>query len=272
MKENLTNQDSNKTSLFFYSICSENHIGVLSKNPFDIDEIKTIYLESTLTFLEEYKKHFSVFEKNIAPNNCSETASTAIILFKFIYLNVAFKLDAHLLIRSLEVLSEMIQQLESKYLLDKYENKFGAVIARDLNMKVHEFWEIEDNDTQNFILNAISQITVTNNILAGWVYFALKRFGIRVPKKLTKAHKALYFFDHLVGTGIDELLLNNTKEKVEKKLEVLNVVGMDDLSKKILGFYLCKTGNEKRRFLSEIKEVISNVNITERINSFLIDS
>ena len=93
-----------------------------------------------------------------------------------------------------------------------------------------------------------------------------------MPKKLTTAQKALHLYDHITGSGIDALLLNNTKEKAEKSLRLFNDIGLDNLTEKILGFYLCKTSNEKKRFLSDIKDIIKEINITEHVNIYLTNT
>lgn len=119
------------------------------------------------------------------------------------------------------------------------------------------------------LLSAVSQIPVTNTTLALWNDSVLRYYGLRVEKKVKQALKAMYLYDQLLGSGIADLLLKSTQDKVEKKLKTFDDVRLDTLSNKILGYYLCKTGNEKKRFLTDIEQVIENTDIIKSVNSFL---
>lgn len=82
----------------------------------------------------------------------------------------------------------------------------------------------------------------------------------------------MYLYDHLVGNGTKDLLLNNTKEKTEKKLKPFFDVKLQYVADNILEFYTCKTGNEKKRFLADIEKFVNEIPITELVNNFLINS
>jgi hypothetical protein len=75
-----------------------------------------------------------------------------------------------------------------------------------------------------------------------------------------------------VGSGTKELLLNNTKEKTEKKLKPFFDVKLQYIADNILEFYTCKTGNEKNLFLADIEKFVNEIPITELVNNFLINS
>lgn len=263
----------------FSPIFTENHVKNISEDIFDFDQLETTYHVNCTEFLDEYKRTICELEKSMKYEDCSETAKNALIVLRLIEINAFLKLDIQLLVDSLKVLANMIEWLETVYRNDEYENYSGMVIAYKMNIKVCKVLHKERNESkehpdpsQLFIVHAISQIPVTNTTLAHWNYSAFRHYGMRVNKNVNTVIKAMYFYDHILGSGISEMLLNHTKEAVEKKLKPLNDVGLHSLSEKILEFYSCKTGNEKRRFLSDIEDVVESVDINKVVNAFLSDN
>lgn len=260
----------------FSQIYTENHLKSISEDLLDFDQLEKTYHANRNEFLYEYKRTICELEKNMKCEDCSETAKNSLILLRLIEINVFLKLDIQLLVDSLKVLANMIEWLETVYRNDEYENNSGMVIAYKMNIKVCKALQKERNNSkeqpdpsQLFTVHAISQIPVTNTTLAQWNYSTFRHYGIRVKKNVNTAIKAMYFYDHILGCGINEMLLNHTKEAVDKKLKPLNDVGLHSLSEKILEFYSCKTGNEKRRFLSDIEDVVESVDINKVVNAFL---
>ena len=204
-------------------------------------------------------------------NDCAQAVDGSNKLLDAIELNISKKLDAQLLAESLIALSSIIQALQMVYRNEKYENTFGMAVAFKLNMQTVKLLQRDKSDeaAKNYILSAVSQIPVTNTTLAFWNDSVLRYFGLRVEKKVKKALKAMYLYDQLLGSGISDLLLKSTQDKVEKKLKTFDDVGLDTLSKEILGYYSCKTGNEKKRFFTDIEQVIENTDIIKSINCFL---
>ncbi|MBQ7380232.1 MAG: hypothetical protein IJW70_11215 [Clostridia bacterium] len=203
--------------------------------------------------------------------DCAKAVDTSNKLLDAIERNISEKLDAQQLAKSLIALSGYIQALLTVYKNEKYENTFGMAVAFHLNIRTIKLLQRDKSDdvAKDFIVSAISQIPVTNTTLALWNDSVLRYFGLRVEKKVKQALKAMYLYDQLLGSGISDLLLKSTHDKVEKKLKPFNDVGLDALSNKILAYYSCKTGNEKKRFLTDIEQVIENTDIIKSVNSFL---
>ena len=180
-------------------------------------------------------------------------------------------LDAQLLAESLIALSSIIQALQTVYRNEKYEATFGMAVAFNLNMRTVKLLQRDKSDeaAKNYVLSAVSQIPVTNTTLALWNDSVLRYYGLCVEKKVNQALKAMYLYDQLWGSGISDLLGKSTQDKVEKKLKPLRDVGLDVLSNAILAYYACQTGNEKKRFLMDIEQVIEKTDIIKSVNSFL---
>ena len=203
--------------------------------------------------------------------NISTTVNHANQLLKEIEQNIHLMLDSQLLAESLIALSSIIQALQTVYRNEKYENTFGMAVAFKLNMQTIKLLQRDksDDSAKDYVLSAVSQIPVTNTTLALWNDSVLRYYGLRVEKKVNQALKAMHLYDQLLGSGIADLLLKSTQDKVEKKLKTFDDVRLDTLSNKILGYYLYKTGNEKKRFLTDIEQVIENTDIIKSVNSFL---
>ena len=201
----------------------------------------------------------------------STTVNHANQLLKEIEQNIFSVLDAKQLAESITALSKSIQTLQTVYRNEKYENLFGMAVAFKLNFQTINLLQRDKSDVtaKDFILSAISKTPVTNTTLALWNDSVLRYYGLRVEKKVKQALKAMYLYDQLLGSGISDLLLKRTQDKVEKKLKTFNDVGLDALSKEILGYYSCKTGNEKKRVLTDIEQVIENTDIIKSVNNFL---
>lgn len=204
-------------------------------------------------------------------NDCAQAVDGSNKLLDAIELNISKKLDAQLLAESLVALSSIIQALQTVYRNEKYENTFGMAVAFKLNMQTVKLLQRDKSDeaAKNYVLSAVSQIPVTNTTLALWNDSVLRYYGLHVEKKVKQALKAMYLYDQLLGSGIADLLLKSTQDKVEKKLKPFNDVGLDVLSNAILAYYACQTGNEKKRFLTDIEQVIENTDIIKSVNNFL---
>ena len=204
-------------------------------------------------------------------NDCAQAVDGSNKLLDAIELNISKKLDAQLLAESLVALSSIIQALQTVYRNEKYENTFGMAVAFKLSMQTVKLLQRDKSDeaAKNYILSAVSQIPVTNTTLALWNDSVLRYYGLHVEKKVKQALKAMYLYDQLLGSGIADLLLKSTQDKVEKKLKPFNDVGLDVLSNEILAYYACQTGNEKKRFLTDIEQVIENTDIIKSVNNFL---
>lgn len=201
----------------------------------------------------------------------STTVNHANQLLKEIEQNIHLMLDAQLLAESLIALSSIIQALQTVYRNEKYEATFGMAVAFNLNMQTIKLLQRDtsDDSAKDFIVSAVAQIPVTNTTLALWIDSVLRYYGLRAEKKVNQALKAMYLYDQLLGSGIADLLLKSTQDKVEKKLKPFNDVGLDVLSNEILAYYACQTGNEKKRFLTDIEQVIENTDIIKSVNCFL---
>ena len=204
-------------------------------------------------------------------NDCAQAVDGSNKLLDAIELNISKKLDAQLLAESLIALSSIIQALQTVYRNEKYENTFGMAVAFNLNMQTIKLLQRDksDDSAKDYVLSAVSQIPVANTTLALWNDSVLRYYGLRVEKKVNQALKAMQLYDQLLGSGISDLLGKSTQDKVEKKLKTFDDVRLDTLSNKILGYYLCKTGNEKKRFLTDIEQVIENTDIIKSVNCFL---
>ena len=203
--------------------------------------------------------------------NISTTVNHANQLLKEIEQNIHLMLDAQLLAESLIALSSIIQALQTVYRNEKYEATFGMAVAFNLNMRTVKLLQRDKSDeaAKNYVLSAVSQIPVTNTTLALWNDSVLRYYGLCVEKKVNQALKAMYLYDQLWGSGISDLLGKSTQDTVEKKLKPLRDVGLDVLSNAILAYYACQTGNEKKRFLMDIEQVIEKTDIIKSVNSFL---
>ena len=203
--------------------------------------------------------------------NISTTVNHANQLLKEIEQNIHLMLDSQLLAGSLIALSSIVQALQTVYRNEKYEATFGMAVAFNLNMQTIKLLQRDksDDSAKDYVLSAVSQIPVANTTLALWNDSVLRYYGLRVEKKVKQALKAMYLYDQLLGSGIADLLLKSTQDKVEKKLKPFNDVGLDVLSNAILAYYACQTGNEKKRFLTDIEQVIENTDIIKSVNSFL---
>lgn len=203
--------------------------------------------------------------------NISTTVNHANQLLKEIEQNIHLMLDSQLLAESLISLSSIVQALQTVYRNEKYEATFGMAVAFNLNMQTIKLLQRDksDDSAKDYVLSAVSQIPVANTTLALWNDSVLRYFGLRVEKKVKQALKAMYLYDQLLGSGITDLLLKSTQDKVEKKLKPFNDVGLDVLSNEILAYYACQTGNENKRFLTDIEQVIENTDIIKSVNSFL---
>lgn len=203
--------------------------------------------------------------------NISTTVNHANQLLKEIDQNIHLMLDSQLLAESLIALSSIIQALQTVYRNEKYEATFGMAVAFNLNMQTLKLLQRDtsDDSAKDFIVSAVAQISVTNTTLALWNDSVLRYYGLRVEKKVKQALKAMYLYDQLLGSGIADLLLKSTQDKVEKKLKTFDDVRLDVLSNEILAYYACQTGNEKKRFLMDIEQVIENTDIIKSVNCFL---
>lgn len=256
----------------FSQILADHRIESLSEDQFDLEWLKTIYQENHDDFLHEYQKTYCQINQNVQYGNCSETAGHSLILLKLIEINILLKLDSQLLSDSFVSLSNMTQQLETIYATETYESRWGTVIAYKMNGKVCKLLRQESDHYKDFIINAVSRIPVTNTTLALWNHCAMKHYGVRVSRKVILASKAMYFHDRILGSGICDILLNNSQEATEKKLTAFTSIGLHELSERILAYYSCKTGNEKKRFLSDIENYIGDFNMIEAVNRFLSEN
>lgn len=205
--------------------------------------------------------------------NISTTVNHANQLLKEIEQNIHLMLDPQLLAESLVALSSIIQSLQMVYRNEKYENLFGMAVAFNLNMQTIKLLQRDksDDSAKDYVLSAVSQIPVTNTTLALWNDSVLRYYGLRVEKKVKQSLKAMYLYDQLLGSGISDLLFKSTQDKAMKKLKAFDDVGLDALSKEILGYYSCKTGNEKKRFLTDITYLIENTDIITGVNCYLAE-
>ena len=261
---------------FFDSLYKENDsstfagkIDLFSDLP-NLEKIQNCRDKNPDAFLKEYYNIISTLDKATESNS-------ALTLLKLIYINVRLGIDSKSLSDLLIILSNQIIKFDTVYKHQKFDDVWGFLIAYKLSMKVDDILAYQNNKTEytlpyEYIIDAISRIPITNTVLAGWKYSVYKKCGLPIERKITSAVKALYLFDHLVGCGVKELLINRSKEKVEKKLKPLYDVGLQGVANSILEFYLCKTGNEKKHFLTNIEKFINETPITELVNNFLANS
>ena len=222
-------------------------------------------------FLTEYRISVRSLIDNIKCANCAEAVDSSNKLLDAIELNISKKLDAQLLAGSLIALAGLIQALQTVYRNEKHENTFGMAVAFKLNMQTVKLLQRDKSDeaAKDYVLSAVSQIPVTNTTLALWNDSVLRYYGLRAEKKVNQALKAMHLYDQLLGSGITDLLLKSTQDKVEKKLKTFDDVRLDVLSNEILAYYACQTGNERKRFLTDIEQVIEHTDIIKSVNCFL---
>ncbi len=263
----------------FISLFEDAHIHNLSVDPLHLDKAAHAYRQDSTAFSEEYKRAIDLVLHEWNRNGCSETAQAALKMARLMEVNIFLLLDDGLLAESLSVLSNTIQSLNTVYANDTYENTFGMVVGYQVSLHTEKLLQRAGKDAneqtdplRNFIIKAVSQVPVTNTTLAIWNESTLAYYGLRVKKKVRQALKATYLYDRLLGSGILDLLLKNTREKVEKKLKAFDDVGMRWLTEDILGFYACRTGNEKKRFLAGIENTIGNADVTAHVNTFLTEA
>ncbi len=256
----------------FSQILVDHRIESLSEEPFDLDCLKAIYQENHDDFLHEYQKTYCQIKESVQYGNCSETARHSLILLKLMEINVLLKLDPQMLADAFVSLANMIQQLETAYATEIFEDRWGTVIAFKIKTEVCALLRREPDEAKEFMVNAVSQMSITNTTLALWQDCTFKRYDVRVSRKITSALKAMYLFDGLLGSGICDLLLKNSREVAEKKLKTFTSIGLHELTERILAYYSCKTGNEKKRFLSDIENYIGDFNMIEAVNRFLSEN
>ena len=222
-------------------------------------------------FLTEYRISVRSLIDNIKCANCAEAVDSSNKLLDAIELNISKKLDAQLLAGSLIALAGLIQALQTVYRNEKHENTFGMAVAFKLNMQTVKLLQRDKSDeaAKDYVLSAVSQIPVTNTTLALWNDSVLRYYGLRAEKKVNQALKAMHLYDQLLGSGITDLLLKSTQDKVEKKLKTFDDARFDVLSNEILAYYACQTGNERKRFLTDIEQVIEHTDIIKSVNCFL---
>jgi hypothetical protein len=273
----------NSAKDFFDSIINENDISLFTYGlkPIEMPNLEKAQLIQNNTpdaFLKEYYNAISAMNKIIGNDSGTNTLNSSAILLRLIHINAEFKIDSKSLAELLIDLSNQIKEFSTTYEHHKYdEYLWGSTVAYKLTIKADDILTYRNNKTEQplsyeYIIEAISQIPITYTILAGWKYSVFKSCGLRVERNVSRAVKALYLYDHLMGCGVKDLLLNNTKEKAEKKLKPLYDAALQNVADKILEFYLCKTGNEKKRFLTDIENFINEIPITELVNNFLINS
>ena len=277
----------NNNTNFFVQLLEENNTGPFSGgicnfhgNLFDREQAHAIWDKSSDDFSIEYKNTVNAFIVNQKCNSFSAVVKNTIDLLKLIDINVYFNLDSASLAELLIALSYQIQALNTTYKNDKYdEYVWGHVIAFKTTLKVNAILTSNNSETvpeasKKFMIDTISKTPVTNTVLACWIDCSSKHYGLRVPRKVTQTVKALHLYDQLVGSGTKDLLLNKTKEQVEKKLKPFIDIERRDISDKILEFYLCKTNNEKKRFLSDIESFIRSIDLSLKngINGFLTNN
>lgn len=251
---------------------TDHHIGNLSEEPFDPEPLKAAYQENHDAFLDEYQKSYCHLKESIGGDHCSETVVHSLTLLRFIEINMLLKLDPQMLADAFVCLANMIQQLQTVYATETYEGCWGTVIAFKMNGRVCELLRRGNDESREFVEHAVSQMPITNTNLALWNHCALKHYGVRVSRKVTSALNAMYLYDSLLGSGIRDLLLQKPKESVEKKLKTFDSVGLHELTERILAYYSCKTGNEKKRFFSDIENYMGDFNMIEAANRFLSEN
>lgn len=261
---------------FFDSLTNENDVSIFAggiTSPLHLPNLEKIQIgwnENPNLFLKEYYNAISTLDKTADIKN-------TLALLKLIYVNVKFSIDSKSLSELLIILSNQIQKFDIIYKNHNYDGIGGFLIAYKLTIKVEDILIYRNDETERplsyeYVIEAISQIPITNTVLAGWKYSVFKKWGLRVEKKVTRAVKVLYLYDHLVGCGVTDLLINSTKEKAEKKLKPLYDVELQNVADRILEFYLYKTGNEKKRFLTDIEKFVNKIPITKLVNNFLSNS
>ena len=269
----------NEAKDFFDSIINENNTSLFTYGlkPIEMPNLEKAQLIQNNTpnaFLKEYHNAVSAVNKIIDNDSGTNALNSSAILLRLIHINAEFKIDSKSLAELLIALSSQIKEFSTTYNRHKYdEYLWGFTVAYKLETKVYDI--LTDHNLEPFskyIIDAISQIPITNPTLAEWKYSVYKKHGLRVERKVTQAIKAMHLYSHLVGSGTKDLLLSNTKEKAEKKLKPFCDVKLQYVADKILEFYLCKTGNGKKRFLADIEKFINEMPMFELVNDFLTDN
>ena len=278
--------NSNLFKNFFSSLLQDVDINILGSSPFvplaseklyDCAKAECAYNENPSAFLREYQNATDSFLANIGEDDGSKIVQHSFVLLKLIDINASFKLDAALLVSLLQVLSTKVRLLETTYKSQKYGAMQGFWVAHVVEMKVIDILKENASQTgaegsQRFLLDVISQIPVTNTTLAVWNDFTLRCYKKRAGKKVLQVNKVLSLYDNLIGEGLKNLLTRSTAEKVAQKVKPFDDVGLQDISSKILEFYSCKTGNEKKRFLScGIEDFIEYTDLINKLDRFLMD-
>ena len=261
-----------KIKQLFTNILTDHPGGDLSQEVFDPALLRSMYREDPERFLDEYRKSYSSFINTARFDSCAETAVNSAVLLRLIEINLLLTLDPCLIADGLTCLANGTRLLETVYETDTFDGRLGTVIDFRIKTNVCALLKRQPDEAKDFMMNALSKMPITNTALALWQNCALKRYGARVSRKVTAALKAMYLHDSLLGSGIRDLLLNHSKEAVVKKLKAFDSVGLHELTERILAYYSCKTGNEKKRFLSDIENYIGDFNIIGSINDFLSEN
>lgn len=269
---------------FFSSLLQNVDVNILGSSPFvplaseklyDCAKAECAYKENPSAFLREYQNAADSFLAKIGEEDGFQIVQHSLVLLKLVDINASFKLDSAALAHLLQALSTKVQLLQTTYLNQKYGDMWGFGIAHMVEMKVHSILEgdsakTEAEESQRFILDVVSKIPITNTTLAEWNGFALKYYKKSVDKKVSQVIKVLSLYDSLVGSGLHDLFICSTEEKMAKKVKPFDDVGLRDISSKILAFYSCKTGNAKKRFLScGIEDFIEYPDLINGLNLFL---
>ena len=268
------NKDIEKMMIkqLFTNILTDDPVGDLSQEVLDPALLRSLFREDPERFLDEYRKSYCSFTDTARFDSCSETAANSAVLLRLIEINLLLTLDPCLVADGLVRLANWVLLLETVYETDTFDGRLGTVIGFRIKTNVCALLRRQPDEAKDFTVNALSQMPVTNTALALWQDCALKRYGVRVSRKVTAALKAMYLHDVLLGSGIRDLLLQKPKESVEKRLKTFDSVGLHELTERILAYYSCKTGNEKKRFFSDIENYMGDFNMIEAANRFLSEN
>ncbi len=263
---------------FFSPLFTDNHLSHISQDPFNFSHLSTLDAKSFEKISEEYIMASKTFLTGIKYDDCTEAAKCSLIMLRLIRINVMFMIDSPLLVNSFVFLSKVLQSLQTVYKNDMFENIPGIVIAYKINNEMCNILQLKQSSqneqldlAKSFIVDTLSRTPIINTNLALWCHCALKHFGFHVKKEIAIALKAMRIYDSILGNGLSELLKSN-RETVEKKIKVFNDIGLFSFTERILEFYSCKTSNEKRRFLLCMEKLVSDIDITESVNLFLLNN
>lgn len=150
---------------------------------------------------------------------------------------------------------------------------FYSIVAQCYGMGDFRKWFFSEKESSSppSLVNAFFS-DVINTTRASIYCYAASFEKKQCPFYIKKIPKVLAFCDHLYGDGADAFFKKNNIDAAVKKTKLLRDVNLHNISDYLLGYYSCKTNNEKTRYIANFKNWYDNYSFAELIavlDSFL---